>query len=452
MALPLFNAVLLDVTIWLLCLVALLAFARLSFTHPATTYLVFHAAFISARAIAILKGARTLFWWRGTIPVTHDEISRAVLLADLALVVMTCAWIAASHRASKSGPHDPARTPQPLSLEIIQSVAAVTIPMGCIAIALWGRLPGVAPREMAGPWAASSWIVIAQTWAGLGLLALIYWYGFRASLVIPMALYLGLVIYQGHYRFRLLISVILLAQIYLDRRGRRWPKLSGAAFLLACSLMFFPLKEIGRQLQAGESLDSIWSTAKQGIAGALRGDHPDEMILDEFASALTLTDRHGQLYWGSTYVGLVTVMVPRQLWPGKPGLADFQKEISTLERPMAASGMVVTMLGEFYLNFSYVGVMFMSFAVAYFSGTWFHSAYQSGYYTLRRFFYLLVACSLIQIFRDGLISLFVFTLINMMPLSAIAVIHLFYRPGKPFREPILTVPLVRGGQERQSIA
>jgi hypothetical protein len=140
------------------------------------------------------------------------------------------------------------------------------------------------------------------------------------------------------------------------------------------------------------------------------------------------------------------------LWPGKPGLADFQKEISTLERPMAANGMVMTMLGEFYLNFSYVGVALMSFAVAYFSGMWFHSAYRSDYYTLRRFLYLLVACNLIQIFRDGLISLFVFTLINMMPLSVIAVVHLFYRPSEPFREPILTVPLVRGGQERRSIA
>jgi hypothetical protein len=452
LALPLFNAVLLDVTIWLLCLLALLAFAKLSIAHPATTYLTFHAAFISARAIAILNGARMLFWWRGAIPVTHDEVSRAVLLADLALVVMTCAWITASHRAPKSEYQDARRAPLALSLGVIQSVAAVAIPIGCIAIALWGRLPGVAPREIAGPWAASSWIVIAQTWAGLGLLALIYWYGLRASLVIPMALYLSLVIYQGHYRFRLLISVILLAQINLDRRGHRWPRLSGAAILLACGLMFFPLKEIGRQLQASESLDSIWSSAKQGIAGALRGDHPDEMILDEFASALTLADRHGKLYWGSTYVGLVTVVIPRQLWPGKPGLADFQKEISTLERPMAANGMVMTMLGEFYLNFSYVGVALMSFAVAYFSGMWFHSAYRSDYYTLRRFLYLLVACNLIQIFRDGLISLFVFTLINMMPLSVIAVVHLFYRPSEPFREPILTVPLVRGGQERRSIA
>ena len=90
-----------------------------------------------------------------------------------------------------------------------------------------------------GPWAASSWIVIAQTWAGLGLLALIYWYGFKPSLVIPMILYLGLAIYQGHYRFRLLISVILLVQIYLDRQGRRWPRLSGAVFLLACGYCSF---------------------------------------------------------------------------------------------------------------------------------------------------------------------------------------------------------------------
>lgn len=447
LVLPLFNAVLVDVTIWLLCLMALLAFARLSFTNPATTYLVFHAAFISARAIAVLNGARTLFWWHGAIPVTHDEISRAVMLADLALAAMTCAWIAAAHGASKS---PIGRAPQPLSLGIIQSVAAVAIPTGCIAIALWSRVPGVGARELMGPWAASSWIVIAQTWAGLGLLALIYWYGFKPSLVIPMILYLGLAIYQGHYRFRLLISVILLVQIYLDRQGRRWPRLSGAVFLLACGLLFFPLKEIGRQLQAGESLNSLWSSTEQGIAGALRVDHPDEMILDEFASTLTLADRRGKLYWGSTYMGLLTIAIPRQLWPNKPGLTDYEKEISTAARPMAADGMVITMLGEFYLNFSYLGVAFMSFAVAYGSGMWFHSAYRSGYYTLRRFLYLLVACNLLQIFRDGLISLFVFTLINMMPLSVIALLHLFHQPRETFPEPILSVAAVRARAETRS--
>jgi len=59
-ALPLFNAVLIDATVLVCCVPCLAAFAKLSVTHPATIYLVFHSAFIS-HAIAILNGATTLF-------------------------------------------------------------------------------------------------------------------------------------------------------------------------------------------------------------------------------------------------------------------------------------------------------------------------------------------------------------------------------------------------------
>ena len=121
---------------------------------------------------------------------------------------------------------------------------------------------------------------------------------------------------------------------------------------------------------------------------------------------------------------------------------------------MAEDGMVVTMLGEFYLNFSYLGVVILSFAVAYVTGRWFQAAYQRGYFTLSHFMYLLVACNLIQIFRDGLISLFVFTIVNMMPLAVIALIHLVYRSPRRalHRYPILKTPRVRQQADEQTVA
>ena len=150
-------------------------------------------------------------------------------------------------------------------------------------------------------------------------------------------------------------------------------------------------------------------------------------------------------------------MVPRQWWPEKPGLADFEKEISTRERPMAENGMVVTMLGEFYLNFSYAGIVVLSLLVAHVTGRWFQAAYRREYFSLARFMYLLVACNLIQVFRDGLISLFVFTIINMMPLMAIAAIHLIYRSSRSSRRalhryPILTTSRVRQHAGEQPVA
>src|SRR5690349_2649094 len=101
-AFSLFNTVLLDATVAVGCVACLMAFARLSITHPATVYLIFHCGFISLRAVAILNGATTLFSWRGSIPISEWEIARAVMLADVALISMTCAWILASYKAAKS--------------------------------------------------------------------------------------------------------------------------------------------------------------------------------------------------------------------------------------------------------------------------------------------------------------------------------------------------------------
>jgi hypothetical protein len=332
-----------------------------------------------------------------------------------------------------------------LNVGIIHAVSAVAIPLGCAAMLLWSAIPGLPSRQIAGAWAESNWVVTAQTWAGLSLLALIYWYGFKSGFVIPLAAYFSLVIYQGGFRFRLLIPLILLTQIYFDRRRRRWPTLTGLVVLLSCGLLFFPLKRIGQQLQAGEGWHEIWQSSLIEVGDAFRGDHPDEMILDEFASSLTLADQYGKSYWGGTYVGLLTVAIPRQWWPEKPGLADFEKDISTASRAMAANGMVVTIVGEFYLNFSYVGVVVLCFVIAYVSGTCFHAAYRCGYFTLPRFTYLLIACNLIQVFRDGLISLFVFPIINMMPLAAMVVLHLLQPATKESRccTPILDGPRVR---------
>jgi hypothetical protein len=99
--------------------------------------------------------------------------------------------------------------------------------------------------------------------------------------------------------------------------------------------LLLSLKGIGRDLQSGAEPAVVWERAERQIADVFRGTHPDEMILDELASTLTLADQHGKLYWGRTYAGILTVAVPRQWWPGKPGLAYFEKEISTAGRPIS---------------------------------------------------------------------------------------------------------------------
>jgi hypothetical protein len=48
----------------------------------------------------------------------------------------------------------------------------------------------------------------------------------------------------------------------------------------------------------------------------------------------------------------------------------------------------------------------------------------------------MIACNFIQVYRDGLMSLFVFTVINMMPLTVIVILHYIW----PLRKKKATAP------------
>ena len=422
---------LVDVVTTVGAVVLLLRYGRLSHSHPGTIYLFFHLYTFTFRLFGLVFGAELLFSeYQGFFEaITPGEIVRAALLGDLALAVMTIAWIKASADDLKRLWHRPeARvvSAPDLSLRYIWVVVAIAFPLGIAGLLVYANVPGLSIVKDAlepGEWQTSNYFFIMQVWAGLALLALIYWYGFRWWLLLPMSLYLLIMAYQGYHRFRVLIPALLLIQIFLDRRKLKWPPLYLAAVLTAMVLIFFPLKGIGQMAQEGESVNEIVTRSTESVNMALVAKAPDQQFLDQFACGLSLMDDAGHFYYGSTYLALVTLPIPRQWWPEKPGLADYVHEISKPWRPMGEMGMIVTFLGESYINFGYVGVVIIPMLLAYILGRIYFRAYRSDYFTVLRLSYLLIACNLIQVYRDGLVSLIVFTWVNMMPLMVIILLH-----------------------------
>ncbi len=185
--------------------------------------------------------------------------------------------------------------------------------------------------------------------------------------------------------------------------------------------------------QEGEGVEEIADVTRQSVNKALVAKAPDQMFLDEFACALTLSDDAGHFYYGATYLPLITLPIPRQWWPEKPGLADYMNEISKPWRPMGEMGMIVTFLGESYINFGYLGIFLISFLLAYGLGRIYFVAYRNPYLSVVRMAYLLIACNLLQVYRDGLASIVVFTWVNMMPLMVIIGLH-YVLPGKTVKK------------------
>jgi oligosaccharide repeat unit polymerase len=433
------TALVVDLIVLSISTILLLRYGRLAHSHPAIAYLLFHTLVVPSRLLAVMAGAETLFTGWGIIfePVTPSELARAASMADMILIVMTIAWVRASivdaKRQSKNSQHNNT-PPVTLSLSHIWRVVIIAFPIGMLGLMLLGNVPGIEkPQIDLGEWQESSWIGITMSWAGLALLALIYWYGFRWWIVTPMIIDLLIMAIQGYHRFRVIIPLILMLQIYLDRRQKKWPSAIVLIPIIVAVLLFFPMKTIGKMAQSGATFTEIRESSSEIIRDAMSGQAADQSVLDQLASTLTLVDRAGKTYYGSTYLALLTSPIPRQLWPEKPGLAEYVWEYSTPSRPMAEVGMITTLTGELYLNFGYIGMILVSYLTAYGLASVYFRAYRSNYFSVLRFGYLLVACNLIQVYRDGLMSLLIFTVVNMMPLATIVILH-FFKPVRHTRE------------------
>jgi hypothetical protein len=97
-------------------------------------------------------------------------------------------------------------------------------------------------------------------------------------------------------------------------------------------------------------------------------------------------------------------------------------------------GMVTTLAGDAYLNFWYFGLVGVPFLLAWVLTRLHVRAYHLPYRSMMRLGYLAVACVLIQIYRDGLIALPLFVIVQLFPLSALVVWHRLFAPTQPLSE------------------
>lgn len=430
------TAVVVDLLVLTSCAAIVLSKGSAGHSHPAVIYLLFHSLVVTSRAYAIERGAPTfLSGVAGYSGATEAEIVRAVLYADMALAAATFGWMSSRKRPQKEGRRIECERDRndwsgwrQLRWRPIRTVAIVSLPVGLLALLRFGFVPGLGTPSATS---TSSYLTIAVTWPGLVLISLIYYRGFRASLLVPLSMYLLVIAIQGYGRFRFIVPLILLAQIYLDRRRRRWPDLRIGVVLVASLLLFFPLKQIGRAIQSGEDAGSIGSSTLDSVADAVAGQAGDQVILDQLALTLSLADESTRVFLGLPYLNVVTLPVPREVWENKPGLADHLRDISNPSRPLDTLGSVTTLSGDLYLNFRLPGMLLLMFVLARWSAQLYEAAYRRPYRSVGRFAFLLFSCNLIQIYRDGPIAVPVFVLVQMLPLVAILLLHWRRVPNKP---------------------
>jgi len=423
-----------DAVLLSLCTSALVLRGRLSAFHPATTYLFFHAYTVTSRLLALELGAslmRTL-----PEPANLEEVLRAARAFDLALIAVTMLWL---HLASKErrlagrpvcvGNRTGAQT---LSPKLVRVIAIVSIIIGVIALRYLqfsGADTRTANLERLGEWNRSTWVTMTMDWALQGSMMLHYLRGFPP---IHTAITIGLFALAAlsTSRYSVVVWGIFACFIVLSRRHRRWPSVPAIVVLATIAVVWFPLKIIRASYWAGEDVEGILRNAVTYTTGELAqgGNGGDTVFLDQTAVVMTLVDQHGSYFYGSTLAPLVVMPVPRPWWPDKPIQNHYLKDIATPARPIGAEGMIATIVGEGYANFGWVGVVLYPLLAAYGYGKFYFFAMRRPYNSVSRFGYLFAASMLIQVFRDGLFSAVVFTLVAAMPMTFVLYLHWLFLP------------------------
>ena len=420
---PLLPFLLLDVLV--VTTVVIFMFRRLTFWHPLTAYLLFHIYSFSYRAFKIFGGAPMMYVGQANAePITIDEINRAMLWADVALIIFVCASLWAHLRFEAKAERPVVR--RVMNPNIARTIGILCLPLGAyVLIAI--KTGGIQFAEDSG---AVNYAQVVSMWPIGALGLLVFAFGFRWYLTILIAFFLGIVALQGYHRFMLILPLLFFAAYYLQSTRRRWPTwpiVIGAIFV---ALIFPRLKYIGQALQFGDTQEAVAQFTESFTFSSKDKDKDvatSEDFLDQYAGTLSLADTNDRKFWGSTYVAIITLPIPRVWWSQKPGLADHIQEISTSGRNYAQEGRITTYLGESYLNFGYAGFFFIPALAGYLLTAYCLHAATGPMRRLSRYVYLVAFMALVQTFRDGLLSIFVFTIVHNMPMLFALIFHMI--PG-----------------------
>jgi hypothetical protein len=377
--------------------------------------------------------------------ITIAEINRALLWADIALIVFVVASLLAHLNFDAKASQPVVR--RVMNPNIARAIGILCLPVG--AYFLYGLKSATLTLSVDN--ASAGYVQVASMWPIGALGLLVFAFGFRWYLVGLIAFFLGVVALQGYHRFMLILPLLFFAAYYLQTVRRRWPTWPIVVGAVLVALIFPRLKYIGQAIQYGDTQEAIAQfTQSFDFTSKNKEVGPSEDFLDQFAGGLSLIDTNDRKFWGSTYVAIVTLPIPRAWWPNKPGLADHLQEISTSGRQYSVEGRIITYLGESYLNFGYAGLFLIPALMGYLLTAYCLHANTGPMQRLSRYVYLVVFMALIQTFRDGLLSIFVFTIVHNMPMLFAFITHRI--PGfaaksldRPAADPL-------AGEEEEEIA
>ena len=384
--------------------------------HPFTLYIFFHVYSFTYRTYQLWNGAPPMYAENPAADIIKsDEIIKGLLIADLAIIAFALGSYIAQKVYFKNVSKPVGRTN--INKTIILIVCLVCLPPG-IFVLLQSKT-GMTTQFFS----QSSYYQVLALWPISCLYVLVFTCGWRWWTSLSVFLYLSLVALQGYHRTMLILPIIFFIVVFLLKNRRRWLGIGTLLPLLFLFIIFGRLKYIGRAFQNkdySEMLFQVSQSFKPSVAG---DEQSSEQFLDQYCGFISMTDTAQKVGYGSNYLAILVLPIPRDIWPNKPGQADHIAEVSTPTRQYDREGRIITYIGEAYYNFRYIGVFFIAGFFGYFLTRWCLGSVIGPYRRLGVVAYALFFTTLIQFYRDGVSSIVIFGIAHQIPFITIFVLH-----------------------------
>lgn len=403
----------------------------LNLYNPSLLWLVLHLYAVTLRLGALAAGYQVS---RFAGILTDDEVIRAALADDIALVAVALAVALAAAKFSDRFKLSPPNVKLNPLIGKFLSVFCLIAGTFCL-LAFGFGVTGNAASKI-GNIATTSYPLWIAGFAAQGAVIQCALYGFT-PLRIGLLLATTWITSIRMHRANALLPVLMAIIIYHLAKRKMWISIRWGFGLLALGLVFYAYKPFSYAIMVGEGYRSGLEAAQQYLMESKATGEGDNQLLDEQATYMAAADDLGKRFYGSTVLPLVYLPIPRYLWPDKPSIAQFAIDLTSNGRPIATTGMTALLTGESYINFGWLGCFAVPFLYMF--------AMMYGYYRVRysdpasaqRWFYLVMFIALIQVYRDGLNSIVLFGFVVLFPMVAWSFLSVlaaaFARPNKSIR-------------------
>lgn len=232
-------------------------------------------------------------------------------------------------------------------------------------------------------------------------------------------------------------GAIMAFLIYQTRHKQHSISMKWAVGVVLLGLLWFMYKPISQSIIAGEDVENIWTKAQNYLQDSFeRGATLDTQFLDMQATNMAAADEAGVRFHGTMDLPLVFLPIPRFVWPDKPSMAEYAQKITSPLRPIAAVGMTPNLSGQGYMEFGWIGCAIIPFLYLYGMQTAYRRVSGLGITSVARWVYLIFLVSMLQVFRDGLISLCIYPFVIYLALlswGAISKLLSMNRDGVRYR-------------------